>query len=436
MSKSLLSEQLGAMALVDQLRHQQMEVEEHLNMPQRRTAVAARIREYYQNNGIAFTDAQIDQGVREFFDKRLTFDAPPQGMLNGWVCTALLNRRWVLLIVLCVIVGALAVQGARMFTAYGQTRQTALVLDAETVERQSEWRALKARLRSTQQFLSARHEPGAERLLTRADEWLNQAAPLVAKPAQVNPLLRQSEQALNQSLAIFKTRERLVRLQKTPAYLAAIDVFNALAIQAAKADDALANADTLGIDNAEQQIVLLEEALQKTQPLEPLTIRFAPLNEAVADIAVPENEKKGFYELVARAKNHLNHFDEQQAEETLDSLSDSLKVATSHLTLSVIDRLGTDPWVERNNRWYLIVQALDESYIATKLPITDSVTGETQWTKRFAIRVSRAEFLRVKGEYAKDAYPVTQVVGSKPVNRMDVQFNQRVIHPVEALLTW
>ena len=75
---------------------------------------------------------------------------------------------------------------------------------------QSEWRALKARLRSTQQFLSARHEPGAERLLTRADEWLNQAAPLVAEPAQVNPLLRQSEQALNQSLAIFNTRERLV----------------------------------------------------------------------------------------------------------------------------------------------------------------------------------------------------------------------------------
>ena len=120
MSKSLLSEQLGAMALVDQLRHQQMEVEEHLNMPQRRTAVAARIREYYQNNGIAFTDAQIDQGVREFFDKRLTFDAPPQGMLNGWVSTALLNRRWVLLIMLCVIVGALAVQGARMFTEIGR----------------------------------------------------------------------------------------------------------------------------------------------------------------------------------------------------------------------------------------------------------------------------------------------------------------------------
>lgn len=436
MRKSLLSEQLGAMAMVDQLRHQQMEVEEHLSMPQRRTAVAARIREYYQNNGIAFTDAQIDQGVREFFGKRLTFDAPPQGMLNGWVSTVLLNRRWALRIVLFVILGALALQGARMFIAYGQTQLATLALDAETVERQSEWRALKARLRSTQQLLSARHEPGAERLLASAGDWLNQAAALVAKPSEVNPLLRQGEQALNQSLAIFNTRERLVRLQKTPAYLAAVDVFNALATQAAKAEDALVNADTLGIDNAEQQIVLLEEVLQKTRPLEPLTIRFAPLNQVIADIAVPENEKKGFYEWVARAKNHMNHFDEKQAEETLDSLSDSLKVATMHLTLSVIDKLGIDPWVERNNRWYLIVQALDEKNIATKVPITDSVTGETQWTNRFAIRVSRAEFLRVKGAYSKDVYPVAQVVGSKPINRMDMQFNQRVIHPEEALLKW
>lgn len=269
MSKTLLCEQLGAMALVDQLRHQQMEIEEHLNMPQRRTAVAARIREYYQNNGIAFTDAQIDQGVREFFDQRLTFDAPPQGMLNGWVSTALLNRRWALLIVLCMLVGALAVQGGRMFTAYDQMRQAALVLDAETVERQSEWRALKARLRSTQQLLSERPEPGAERLLASADAWLNEAAPLAAQPSKVYPLLRQSEQAVNQSLAIFNTRVRLVRLQKTPAYLAAVDVFNALATQAAKAEDALANADTRGIDNAEQQIVLLEDVLQKTQSLEP-----------------------------------------------------------------------------------------------------------------------------------------------------------------------
>jgi uncharacterized protein DUF6384 len=67
MSDILLSEQLGAMALVDQLRHQQMAVEKDLSLPQRRAEVAARIREYYQNNGVQFTEAQIDQGVRILF---------------------------------------------------------------------------------------------------------------------------------------------------------------------------------------------------------------------------------------------------------------------------------------------------------------------------------------------------------------------------------
>lgn len=48
MSKVLLSEQLGAMARVDQLRQHQNEVDEYLSLPQRRVEVAARIREYYQ----------------------------------------------------------------------------------------------------------------------------------------------------------------------------------------------------------------------------------------------------------------------------------------------------------------------------------------------------------------------------------------------------
>ncbi|MGH8391279.1 MAG: DUF6384 family protein, partial [Pseudomonas sp.] len=92
MSDILLSEQLGAMALVDQLRHQQMAVEKDLSLPQRRAEVAARIREYYQNNGVQFTEAQIDQGVREFFSKRLVFEAPELSALDRFWSKVLLRR--------------------------------------------------------------------------------------------------------------------------------------------------------------------------------------------------------------------------------------------------------------------------------------------------------------------------------------------------------
>lgn len=87
MSNGSLSEQMGAMALVDELRQQQVQVQEHLDLPRRRAEVAERIRGYYQRQGIACDDKLIEQGVREFFARRLVFEVPtlawPRRLLAG-----------------------------------------------------------------------------------------------------------------------------------------------------------------------------------------------------------------------------------------------------------------------------------------------------------------------------------------------------------------
>jgi hypothetical protein len=76
MSKPPLSEQLGAMALVDELRHQQMQLQEHLDLAQRQAEVTQRIRAYYQHQGIPYDDELVERGVREFFARRFEFEAP------------------------------------------------------------------------------------------------------------------------------------------------------------------------------------------------------------------------------------------------------------------------------------------------------------------------------------------------------------------------
>jgi len=72
-----LSEQLGAMAIIDELRHRQMVVDEHLDLPRRREEVAARIREYYAANRLAVDDELIAEGVRAYFAQRLEFEPGP-----------------------------------------------------------------------------------------------------------------------------------------------------------------------------------------------------------------------------------------------------------------------------------------------------------------------------------------------------------------------
>ncbi|URM26788.1 DUF6384 family protein [Pseudomonas frederiksbergensis] len=92
MSSIPLSEQMGAMAFVDELRHQQKQVQEHLNLPRRRAEIAERIRAYYLSNNIAFDDDLIEQGVRQVFAHRLMFEAPPLNGFDAWLVKTLTHR--------------------------------------------------------------------------------------------------------------------------------------------------------------------------------------------------------------------------------------------------------------------------------------------------------------------------------------------------------
>lgn len=74
-----LSDQLGAMAIIDGLRHRRMLVDELLDLPKRREEVAQRIREYYAAQNIAVDDALIEQGVRAYFEHRLEFEPAAPG---------------------------------------------------------------------------------------------------------------------------------------------------------------------------------------------------------------------------------------------------------------------------------------------------------------------------------------------------------------------
>lgn len=92
MKQGALSEQMGAMALVDQLRLQQRQVQDHLDLPRRRDEVAGRIRTYYQSQGIACDDALIDQGVRAFFAERLVFQAPELSRQSRSLCWLIMRQ--------------------------------------------------------------------------------------------------------------------------------------------------------------------------------------------------------------------------------------------------------------------------------------------------------------------------------------------------------
>ncbi|MEO3728028.1 DUF6384 family protein [Pseudomonas syringae] len=92
MSSTALSEQLTAMAFIDKLRHEQKQIQDHLDLPSRRADIAERIRAYYISNAIEFDDKLIEQGVRQFFAHRLTLETPAHNGFDAWLVKWLCRR--------------------------------------------------------------------------------------------------------------------------------------------------------------------------------------------------------------------------------------------------------------------------------------------------------------------------------------------------------
>lgn len=478
MSSVPLSEQLGAMAVVDQLRHQQMQVQEHLNLPQRRAEVAERIRSYYQSHGIDYDDALIEQGVRDFFARRLAFEAPAQGTLARLGSTLLLHRKKGVRILQLAAIALLAVQCTRVVHDTSKTskvQDNVRHIEYKSRELDADLAQQQARLSTLQQSVAQQPEPAAARLLPAFAGLLAQAQTLLAhqpwpqlidsdnrdsvqldadnherntKSARV--LLGQTEQGLIDIEGILGARTRLQAVLRNPAFDAGAKRFRVLAQQADIADQAINNADTQGIALAKREVSELEDQLGRVQEVQPLLRRLADIEQLLPGLRLPPNDLRVVRAQIAQVEKAVEALDTRQGETHLHTLNSLLVFARQALELRVVDRYGVKSGVERcydqalcnqagdslqGKSWYLIVEAVDAAGNAIDVPVTSSETGESRWASYFGVRVSQAEYLKIKEDKLSDGHIDDRDMGSKPPNRLSLQFNKRVAKP-DMILNW
>ena len=478
MSSVPLSEQLGAMAVVDQLRHQQMQVQEHLNLPQRRAEVAERIRTYYQAQGIAYDDALIEQGVRAFFARRLAFEAPEQTALQRLTTRLLLNRRKLMRILQLIVVALLAVQCTRVVN---DTAKTSKVQDnVRTAEyRSSDLSAdlaqHQSRLDGLQQAVAQQPEPAATRLLGPLAERLTQVQTLLThrpwpqlidsdnrdsvqqdldtyerNTQSARAQLRQADKGLNDVQAIIDARSRLQAVLHNPAFIAGAKRFGVMAQQARAADQAIGNADTQGIEVVDREVGELESQLDRIQQVQPLIRRLDEIEQQLPALRLPPNDLRVVRAQAAQVDKAIDALQARQASDHLSTLDSLLVFARQALELRVVDRYGVKSGVERcydqalcnqggdslqGKSWYLVVEAVDAAGNPISVPVTSSETGESRWASYFGVRVSQAEYLKVKEDKLSDGHIDDLAMGSKPANMLSLKFNQRVAKP-DMILDW
>lgn len=478
MSSVPLSEQLGAMAVVDQLRHQQMQVQEHLNLPQRRAEVAERIRTYYQAQGIAYDDALIEQGVRAFFARRLAFEAPEQTALQRLTTRLLLNRRKLMRILQLIVVALLAVQCTRVVNDTAKTSKVqdnvrtaeyrSSDLSADLAQHQSRFDAL-------QQAVAQQPEPAVTRMLGPLAERLTQVQTLLThrpwpqlidsdnrdsvqqdldtyerNTQSARAQLRQADKGLNDVQAIIDARSRLQAVLHNPAFIAGAKRFGVMAQQARAADQAIGNADTQGIEVVDREVGELESQLDRIQQVQPLIRRLDEIEQQLPALRLPPNDLRVVRAQAAQVDKAIDALQARQASDHLSTLDSLLVFARQALELRVVDRYGVKSGVERcydqalcnqggdslqGKSWYLVVEAVDAAGNPISVPVTSSETGESRWASYFGVRVSQVEYLKVKEDKLSDGHIDDLAMGSKPANMLSLKFNQRVAKP-DMILDW
>jgi hypothetical protein len=369
MSSIPLSEQLGAMAFVDELRHQQRQVQEHLDLPRRRAEIAERIRAYYLSNTIAFDDDLIEQGVRQVFAHRLMFEAPPLNGFDAWLVKTLTHRSkmrfWggfitmsLAAFIVAFVWGAFSQNSRYAATFYSdddirnvaraaaEVRNERRELYKEVDKQRRELIALQKRnaqqqdahvsqlLERAQKAIPAsdvRTEIGASEPVSRTNVAViePQVNALKAEKNAINGALYTAETDIKYARGILEIREGVKEMLQDPKRAAALAQSSDLDGRLAELDQQLKNVNSFDshMDASTTYRELSSDLWPDKDLLELQTQRAFVLNKRLAEKSVPEEFREELQVKMREIDAELKKGDSDAAEKKISHLTKRLKAA-------------------------------------------------------------------------------------------------------------
>lgn len=475
MSGVSLTEQMGAMALIDEMRHQRSEVQKHLDLPQHRQAVAERIREFYRTKGVEVEDALVQQGVSDFFATRLIHEAPPLRAWEKALAVAYVSRgswfKWGL-IWLPIILWSLYAW-SQVFQSFGESRlrytQTAVnqaYLRVSSLSQQFD--QLQQRVSGLQSDTQVAQLPAAQRLLERARATLDKARPLTdlsLPKAQVTEQSRSDDfkrvfeankslnkdgvaldavdAQLDQVSQLLMLSAQLQALSKTEALRSSTQPSAALVALLANARAALEQADIQGLATAQAAVEQVADFQKRAAALQAKLVPLKQAQDRVHKMGLSNAEAAQFQPLFAAVENAVEAFDDAAGERALKDVEALRAFATTALTLKVVSRVGEKSMVERNHdstggkSWYLLTEANDAQGNVVPVPVTSIETGEKRYAKIFGVRVNQATYIEAKNDKLADGHVDNNLMGTKASNSLTLKFVKGPVKTQPAyLLEW
>lgn len=469
-----LSEQIGAMAHIDDLRHRQLAVQEHLNLPARRQDVAKLLRVYYDSQNIVVDDGLIEQGIRQYFARRLAYEAPPLGRIEQRLALLYISRsRWLRKFVLSLTAAVTVTVGGAYALAVMDDNQTYQVVQQVEAERNA-MGVLIARLQQNTRrideigaTLDTHPLPAGARLLNKGHALLKEAtlglglpaltAPVSAdnretivtelaarKPAldKVNDLLQQSTSLIDRAIRLIQLNAQLAERINQPDFFD-LSVRHPVLLRAVgDAQESIERGDTEEMAVIEDRVAQVDRLTKAVDEVAALTAPFEATKAHFAAMSLKPDERARVAALATAFSAAAVKLQVTQAQQALDDMQQLETYAAAALVFNVVDRAGVKSGVERNynpsggKSWYLITEALDSAGKPVAVPVTSVETGAQRFATTFGIRVAQAEYDRVKADKLADGHVDDKLIGRKPADSLSVAYTPRTSSQPDMILEW
>ena len=440
MSEIKLSEQLGAMAIIDELYQKQQLLLEHLDRDVLRDRLKENIRNYYQTKGQFIDDSLIEKGINLWFDKRLRFNVPKRNWFMHFLALCYIKRN-ILYSIIFIILSALALINFAEITFAKKIKNNIDSTYNHILSTKSTLDDLNKKFLEIDKYPINFSQVPIKKLKNSIIDLLNQniipsiiksgtdISSIAQKDEDILKYLKETDESINTKLSeitsqitqLHELLEKDKKLTKLTQNQVFTDVSKKYPILQNAVDSILDNLNQGQTDIDINRIETLYSSIERAEFLEK---KIESDTKQLLELNVPESDMDPIIALQTSLLADLKDLNFENVENYQTMMAYYIKLAQTNLTLTIVDHPDHKSGVERTHEntngksWYLIVQALTPTGKPTSIWVKSIETGETKLVEMFGQQVTLKTFNDVKEDKINDGHIDNNKLCTKPKGRL------------------
>lgn len=440
MSEIKLSEQLGAMAIIDELYQKQQLLLEHLDRDVLRDRLKENIRNYYQTKGQSIDDSLIEKGINLWFDKRLRFNAPKRNWFMHFLALCYIKRN-ILYSIIFIILSALALINFAEITFAKKIKNNIDSTYNHILSTKSTLDDLNKKFLEIDKYPINFSQVPIKKLKNSIIDLLNQniipsiiksgtdISSIAQKDEDILKYLKETDESINTKLSeitslitqLHELLEKDKKLTKLTQNQVFTDVSKKYPILQNAVDSILDNLNQGQTDIDINRIETLYSSIERAEFLEK---KIESDNKQLLELNVPKSDMDPIIALQTSLLADLKDLNFENVENYQTMMAYYIKLAQTNLTLTIVDHPDHKSGVERTHEntngksWYLIVQALTPTGKPTSIWVKSIETGESKLVEMFGQQVTLKAFNDVKEDKINDGHIDNNKLCTKPKGRL------------------